>query len=87
MVNFKKNNTQSMSEMDWLEEFGCNLSSMLKEANMSQKELAFETGLSEASISGYVNGRKLPGPRALVNISHTLDCSLDELMDFGETIR
>jgi transcriptional regulator with XRE-family HTH domain len=75
-----------MSEVEWLEEFGDNLSSMLKEANMSQKELAFETGLSEASISSYVNGRKLPGPKALVNISHTLDCSLEDLMDFGELI-
>lgn len=76
-----------MNEQDWLDIFGDNLKDMLREANMSQKELAYDTGLSEPSISAYLNGRKMPGVKALINIAYSLDCDLNDLMDFGERIR
>ena len=75
-----------MSEKEWLDIFSDNLRDMLLDANMSQKELAIDTGLAESSISDYLNGRKLPGIRALVNIAYVLDCDFNDLMDFGEII-
>lgn len=75
-----------MSEEDWLNIFSGNLSSMLYDAGMTQRDLADETGLSEATISCYLNQRKIPGVKALINIAHVFDCSLDELIDFGENI-
>jgi transcriptional regulator with XRE-family HTH domain len=77
----------SKSEKEWLDIFSGNLRDMLDDANMSQRELADATGLSDAAISYYINGEKIPGVKALVNISYALDCSLDELMDFGDRIR
>ena len=85
-MNFTKINSQSMSEQEWLDNFSDNLSAILKDTGMTQRDLAMETGLSEAAISNYVNGRKLPGPKALVNIAYALDRSLDELMDFGDKL-
>lgn len=75
-----------MSEVEWLDIFGDNLSDMLRDARMTQRELADETGLSEASISGYIHKRKLPGPKALVNIAYALDCDMNDLIDFGDRI-
>lgn len=75
-----------MSEYEWLAIFGDNLSSMLDDANMTQKELAIETGLSEAAISNYIHKRRLPGVKALINIAEALDSSLDDLMFFGDRI-
>lgn len=75
-----------MSEQEWLDIFSGNLRDMLKEANMEQKELAYDAGISEAAISAYLNGRKMPGVRALVNIAYALDCDFNDLMDFGEMI-
>ena len=75
-----------MSEMDWLDIFGDNLIDMLKEARMSQRELADESGLSEATVSAYINKKKIPGLRAIINMAYALNCSTDELIDFGDQI-
>jgi transcriptional regulator with XRE-family HTH domain len=76
-----------MSEREWLDIFSENLRDMLRDAKMTQKELAYETGLAESSISGYLKGTKVPGIRAIVNISYALDCDFNDLLDFGEMIR
>lgn len=75
-----------MSEVEWMKIFGQNLEEMLVEARMTQRDLAEDTGLSEAAISQYINQRRMPTVRALVNIAYSLNCSFDELMDFGDVL-
>jgi transcriptional regulator with XRE-family HTH domain len=75
-----------MSELEWIDIFGDNLRDMLIEANMTQRDLAEDTGLTEAAISNYINKRRMPTVRALVNISFYLGCSFDELMDSGDRV-
>lgn len=75
-----------MSEMEWLDCFSSNLKILLKESGMTQKELAEESGLTEASISQYINKRNMPNAKAIVNLAYALDCSVDELVDFDEAI-
>lgn len=75
-----------MSEQEWLDIFGDNLVDLLKYANMTQRELADAARLSEATISAYIHKKKLPGVKALINISEALDCNLDDLMYFGDSI-
>lgn len=76
-----------MTEREWLEIFSENLIELLKDARMSQRELADAAGLSESSVSDYIHGRKLPGIKAVINIAYVLGRSLDELIDFGYRIR
>lgn len=76
-----------MNELEWLDIFGDNLASLLRDARMSQRELADATGLTEATISYYINKRKMPGLKAIINIAYAFDMSVDELIDFGEMIR
>lgn len=76
----------AISEVEWIDIFGDNLRDMLKDVNMSQTELAEETGLSKATISKYIHKTQMPNVRALVNISYALNCSFDDLMDFGDRI-
>lgn len=75
-----------MNELEWLDVFGDNLVSLLQDARMTQRELADATGLTEATISYYINKKKLPGLKAIVNIAYVFDISIDELIDFGEMI-
>lgn len=75
-----------MTELEWLNEFGERLKKMLETSGISQKELAKGTGLSEGAISNYINGRRIPSVKALINMSYELDCTLDELMEFGDRI-
>lgn len=66
--------------------FANNLDEMMRDANISQKELSDATGLSETTISRYLNKRQLPGVKAILNISYELDCDLYDLIDFGSRI-
>ena len=75
-----------MSELEFMREFGKNLSDLLEDAWMTQTELAEETGLSNSTISYYVNGERMPSAKAIVNIMLVLDCEFEELVPFGEMI-
>lgn len=76
-----------MSEIEWLDIFADNLVERLSDANMTQKELAEEAMLAESTISQYIHKVKTPGLRAIINIAYALDCSIEDLIDFGAMIR
>lgn len=75
-----------MTELEWMDIFGDNLRDILKEYGMTQRQLAEETGLTEATISSYINKRKIPSMRAIVNIANALDISTDELINLDDRI-
>lgn len=75
-----------ISETILLEKFSKELNYYLNDRNMTQKELAKEARLSEAIVNDYAHGRKLPGARAIINMSHVLDVGIGELIDFGQMI-
>lgn len=75
-----------MTEHEWLDIFGDNLVSLMRDWNMSQSELSQRSGISQSSISAYINKRKMPGVKALINIADVFDISLDEFMNFGDII-
>lgn len=76
-----------MSEVEWLDIFGDNLRDLLSDYCLTQRELADETGLSEGTISNYINKRQMPGIKAIINIAEALEMSIDDLIFFGEKIR
>lgn len=75
-----------MTVQEWINIFGDNLAEMLKDARMTQQELADAAGISESIVSDYINKRRGPCIKSLINISLVMSCSLDELMDFEEII-
>ena len=75
-----------MTETQWLDTFGDNLSSMLYDARITQRDLSDMTGLSESTISFYINKQKMPGLKAILKIAYALDCEVSDLVDFGSTI-
>ena len=75
-----------MSELEWLDIFGDNLVSLLRDAKMTRRELADEIGVSEAMISYYINKRKIPSFKILLKMAYVFGISLDELADFGEVV-
>ena len=76
-----------MTEREWLMYFGVNLTEMLEEAKMTQRDLADAAGISEASLCKYIQGHQMPRVRAIVNIADALNCSVDTLVDFGDRIK
>lgn len=75
-----------MSEQEWLNIFGDNLRDMLIDAKMTQRDLADDTGLAESTISQYINKQRMPTVRAIINIAYSLDCDMNDLLDFGDRV-
>lgn len=75
-----------MSETEWLDIFGDNLRDVMESTRITQRELAERTGLSEGTISRYIHKQTIPGVKAIINIAYVLDCSMDDLIDFGNMI-
>lgn len=75
-----------MSEYEWLMFFSDSLYDLMKKRKISQRELAERTGLSDATISKYINGVQIPKITAAINLAIALDCTLDELANFDEMI-
>ena len=75
-----------MSQQEWLDIFGDNLANILEEEKISQKELSRLTGLSESTISKYINKLQMPTVRAIINISYALDWSFEDMLNYGDII-
>lgn len=75
-----------MTELEWMDIFGDNLKAMLEEAKMSQNDLSRETGIDQSTISRYVNKQCMPSLKSVINISHALNCNINDLVDFGDGV-
>ena len=59
---------------------GENIKRLLKENGYTQKDLAKRTGLTESTISHYVNNQREPNLEALKRLALALGVSVDELI-------
>ena len=76
----------SMTEMEWLRQFSRRLREEMEGCRMTQKDLADETGLSESTISHYLNAQRLPSIKSIINICFVLGIDVDTLTNFGKAI-
>jgi transcriptional regulator with XRE-family HTH domain len=76
----------NMTQTEWKRIFARNLVSILTDRGMSQRQLAIDSGISTAMISDYVNGVRIPGLPAAINMAYALDMDVGELVDFDERI-
>lgn len=67
-----------MSEIQILDIFSKNLTEMMNEDNISQDDLAKEVGVSQPTISKYINGQCMPSIFTLIKLSEVFFCSLDD---------
>ena len=59
---------------------GARIRSALRFRGITQRELADRVGLTEAAISRYVTGGRVPAPKYLSRISRALDIPYDHLL-------
>lgn len=64
---------------------GTNISDLLNEMNMTQRELADIVGVNEVSMSRYVNGNRVPKAPILARIANALHTTSEELMNTSST--
>lgn len=66
------------------ETFAYRLSELLEKQGMSQKELAERVGITEASMSRYMNTDRIPKSEILANIATALHTTSDYLLGVEE---
>ena len=64
--------------------FAKRLSNLLSEQRVSQKELAERVGVTEASISRYMNSDRIPKAEIIANIATALQTTSDYLLGTEE---
>lgn len=57
-----------MTELEWIEIFSGNLTSIMSEIGITQNQLAKAAGISKSLVSDYVNGKRMPTVKTIVNI-------------------
>jgi len=60
------------------------LTNLMKDKNISQKELAKRIGIDETAMSRYVNGSRTPRIDILANLARELDVTIEYLVGEGE---
>lgn len=62
------------------EPFNARLQRLLSNLGMTQKELAAQTGVTEAAVSHYIKGDRIPRSSVVLKLADALKVSVDELM-------
>ena len=85
-MQFSHRKEIKMNELEWMQHFSKKLRELLEYTNMTQTDLAIESGVSTANISRYINCITMPKTSVIVNLAYAFNCSVDELVDFGSKI-
>ena len=56
------------------------LKALMKKRNLTQKELANKSNITEASISKYLSGERTPRVDVIINLAKALEITTDELL-------
>ena len=60
----------------------CHIDEFLKKNNMTQRELAERSGITEVSISRYCNATRIPKATECIKIAQILNCKAEELYSY-----
>ena len=77
--SLKERKKLQIDRMKNTEIFSGTLVRMMRREDISQKELARRANLSQPTISNYVNGIRFPEPKAMIELSKALNCSIEDL--------
>ena len=76
--SIRKLPTSSMSEKEFRHEFSIRLQKLLYRSGLTQMDLSDMTGISQATISNYMTGKRSPSFYNLDKIAKALNCSIDD---------
>lgn len=75
--NFMRN---SISEVEFICIFADNLSDIMDEVGISQRQLAKKAHITEAALSRYLNKQRMPNMRTFMNLCYALQCEYSDLL-------
>lgn len=73
-----------MNDIELAKKFAYNLSNVLHENRITQRELATKLGISEQAVSNWSRGLKIPRYETLYEVMRILNCTPNDLIPFPE---
>lgn len=70
----------SISEVEFICIFADNLSDIMDEVRISQRQLAKKAHITEAALSRYLNKQRMPNMRTFMNLCYALQCEYSDLL-------
>lgn len=70
----------SISEFEFICIFADNLSDIMDEVGISQRQLAKKAHITEAALSRYLNKQRMPNMRTFMNLCYALQCEYSDLL-------
>ena len=70
----------SISEVEFICIFADNLSAIMDEVGISQRQLAKKAHITEAALSRYLNKQRMPNMRTFMNLCYALQCEYSDLL-------
>lgn len=70
----------SISEVEFICIFADNLSDIVDEVGISQRQLAKKAHITEAALSRYLNKQRMPNMRTFMNLCYALQCEYSDLL-------
>lgn len=77
---YDPDDAEDISEKEWRLIFSSNLLKKMRNVSMKQDDLSYATGISQVTISKYINCKTTPSTYNLKRIAKALKCSVGELM-------
>lgn len=71
---------RTISELEVIDIIGDNLRDLMKEARISQNELAKESGIKQGTISRCLNKQYMPSLKTIMNLCYALNCDYQDLL-------
>ena len=75
-----------MTEFEYIDIFSDNLIDIMREQDITQRELAKKAKIEQSTISRILNKKSMPSVKVAINLAYALGLSMDELIDLGDTI-
>jgi transcriptional regulator with XRE-family HTH domain len=76
----------SISEVEFICIFADNLSDIMDEVGISQRQLAKKAHITEAALSRYLNKQRMPNMRTFMNLCYALQCEYSDLLPTYSTV-
>lgn len=70
----------SISEVEFICIFADNLSDIMDEVGISQRQLAKKAHITEAALSRYLNKQRMPNMGTFMNLCYALQCEYSDLL-------
>ena len=83
-IHPRKSDEEFISDDVYAKRFSWKLRAVLNSSGLSRDEICERTGISNAALSGYVNGKQFPTAPRIIKLAKVLKCPFEELLSVDE---